>query len=65
MPLGTQGQENESKLHNPATELPKYPQGDRAVPRYPAGAVEKNPSHRPPGGNPKSTFHAGHEGPSE
>jgi hypothetical protein len=66
MPLGTQGQENESKLHNPATELPKYPQGDRAVPRYPAAnPFEKNPSGRKSTGNDKSTFHAGHEGPKE
>ena len=61
----SQKSENEAALRNPATELPKYLQGDRAVPRYPAAPFEKNPSHRPPGGNPKSTFHAGHEGPSE
>jgi hypothetical protein len=62
----SQKSENEAALRNPATELPKYPQGDRAVPRYPAATpFEKNPSGRPAGGNPKSTFHAGHEGPSE
>jgi hypothetical protein len=60
----SQKSENEAALRNPATELPKYPQGDKAAPRYPAGEkFPKNPSGRPAGGNPKSTTHIGKEGP--
>ena len=59
----SQKSENEAALRNPATELPKYPQG-KAAPRYPAGEkFPKNPSGRPAGGNPKSTTHIGKEGP--
>jgi len=65
MPLGQKGKENAAALHNPPQENPVYPKGDRPVPRYPAAPFEKNPSGRPAGGNPKSTFRTGHEGPKE
>jgi hypothetical protein len=66
MPLGQKGQENAAALHNPPQENPVYPKGTFAVPTYPAAnPFEKNPSGRKSTGNDKSTFHAGHEGPSE